>query len=197
MTGDGTQRSGTSTCPGCGLTAPGAAGPAPVEHVASAACWEAYGQLLSRSYTDATYRAVHQLVVDAYAAQHAGGTSRREVQAVALCLMTLCLVIEHGVDPGEGPALHKRMVAHRPGFTWLAPPPQHDLMTVADVLAARDADEHRRLVTEWARQVWLAWSAHHATIRAWNDHALGRSPEPATGRRPRVANPLSGARRGS
>ena len=172
MTGDGTPRSGTSTCPGCGLTAPEAAGPPPAEHAATAACWGAYGELLSRSYSDARYRAVHQVFVDAYAAQHAGGSSRREVQAVALCLMTLCLVIEHDVDPAEGPSLHKRMVAHRPDFTWLAPPSQHHLLTVADVLAAQNARQHCRLVRKWSYQVWQAWSAHHATIRSWNAQAL-------------------------
>ncbi|WP_462189015.1 MULTISPECIES: hypothetical protein [unclassified Frankia] len=33
---------------------------------------------------------MHQFVVDACAAQHPGGTTRREVQAVALCLMPRC-----------------------------------------------------------------------------------------------------------
>ena len=163
---------GMSTCPGCGLSAPDVAGPAPEEHVASAACWAVYGQVLSRSYLDPGYRAVHQVVVDAYAAQHAGGTSRREVQTVALCLMTLCLFVEDGVDPAEGPALHKRMVAHRPELAWLQPPTQPGPTTVADVLTAQDAVEHRRLVREWGHQVWRAWAPHHATIRAWNTHAL-------------------------
>ena len=161
-----------STCPGCGLTAPESAGPIPEEHSASAACWAVYGQVLARSYTDPGCRAVHQMVVDAYAAQHAGGTSRREVQSVGLCLMTLCLFVEDGVDPAQGPALHKQMVTHRPDFTWLAPPHQRGLMTVADVLSAHDADEHCRLVREWGRQVWQAWARHHATIRAWNTQAL-------------------------
>jgi Family of unknown function (DUF5946) len=164
--------SGVSTCPGCGLTAAEAGEPAPEEHSASAACWAVYGQLLARSYTDPDYRAVHQVLVDAYAAQHAGGSSRREVQSVSLCLMTLCLFVEDGVDPAQGPALHKEMVAHRPDFTWLAPPDQRGLMTVADVLSARDADEHRRLVREWGREVWRAWAPHHPTIRAWNAQAL-------------------------
>lgn len=161
-----------STCPGCGLTSLETTGPAPEEQLASAACWALYGQALARSYTDPGYRAVHQMIVDAYAAQHAGGTSRRQVQTVALCLMTLCLFIEHGTEPVQGPALHKQMVARRPDFTWLAPPDQHGLMTVADVLTAHDAEEHGRLVREWGHQVWQAWALHHATIRAWNAHAL-------------------------
>lgn len=159
-------------CPGCGLTADQVVGPMPEAHQASAGCWALYGQVLARSYTDPGCRAVHQVVVDAYAAQHAGGTSRREVQAVALCLMTLCLVVDDHVDPSEGPVLHQRIVARRPDFGRLTPPPQHGLMTVADVLDARDADEHCRLVRTWGQQIWQAWAPHHATVRAWNAHAL-------------------------
>ncbi|THJ64936.1 hypothetical protein E8P82_13685 [Arthrobacter echini] len=166
-----------STCPGCGLTASRPTNqvlvPAPERHTASDACWSLYGELLSRSYTDADYRRVHQLVVDTYTAQHAGPTGRRAVQLVGLCLMTLCLIVEDGVDPVEGPALHRRMMDRRPDLSWLTPPRQHDLMTVADVLTAQDAAQHQRLVGEWARQVWEAWTEHHATIRAWNAYALG------------------------
>ena len=88
-----------SACPGCGLIGPHSTGAPPAEHVASATCWRLYGELLARSYNNSDYRGVHQMIVDAYAAQHAGGKSRREVQTVALCLMTLCLFCEDAVDP--------------------------------------------------------------------------------------------------
>ena len=172
MTGDRPTAPAATTCPGCGLVAPDHGEPAPAEHRASAACSAAYGQVLARSYTDPACRRVHQMVVDAYAAQHAGGTTRRQVQTVALCLMTLCLFVEDDVDITEGPALHKAMVAHRPDFTWLAPPPRPGLLTVADVLTAESPTEHCRVVREWGAQVWQAWSPHHATVRAWNAQAL-------------------------
>ncbi len=163
---------GMNCCPSCGLAAVDTGGPRPAEHAASAACFDRYGQLLARSYSNAAYRSAHQLVVDAYAAQHAGGTSRRQVQTVALCLMTLCLFVEDGVDPRNGPRLHQLMVQHRPAFTWLQPPPQRDLLTVADVLGAADAAEHQRLVRDWAHQVWQAWQPHHLTVRQWHRQAL-------------------------
>jgi hypothetical protein len=90
--------------------------------------------------------------------------------------MTLCLFVEDGVDPAMGPALHRRMVAHRPEFSWLEPPRQDHLMTVADVLATSGADQHCRLVREWGRQVWQAWAPHHATVRAYNVQALRAPP---------------------
>ncbi len=170
-----------STCPGCGLTTSDTGGDPPAEHVASAACYRLYGELLARDYSDpGYYRRAHQMVVDAYAAQHAGGTSRREIQTVALCLMTLCLFCEDGISPAEGPRLHQQMAANRPTFTWLPPPPQQHLLTVADVLPARNAAEYECLVRRWAGQVWQAWAPHHATIRNWNSQALGG----AVGRQP-------------
>ncbi len=156
-------------CPGCGVSAPTAGGLAPVENRASAGCYALYGQLIARDYSNPEYyRLAHQVIVDAYAAQHAGGTSRREIQTVALCLMTLCLFVEGGVPPAQGPALHKRMVAQRPDFTWLQPPAMRGLMTVAEVLIAHTAEEHAHLAVQWGTQVWQAWKPHHATIRAWN-----------------------------
>ena len=175
MTPPAEQRDGTGVdvCPGCGLRAPGSGESEPAEHRASVGCYAAYGRLLARDYSDPErYRLAHQVVVDAYAAQHAGGTGHREVQRVALCLMTLCLFVEDGVLPARGPALHRRMVAHRPDLTWLAPPPTHGLMTVADVLPARTAAEHADLALRWGAQVWRAWTPHHATVRAWNTTAL-------------------------
>lgn len=175
-------RAVAESCPGCGLATSRGGGPVPEEHVASAGCFALYGHLLARGYADPEYyRVAHQVVVDAYATQHAGGTSRRQVQTVGLCLMTLRLFLDNGVHPAEGPALHKRMVARRPDFTRLAPPDTRGLMTVADVLTARSASEHARHALEWGAQVWRAWAPHHATIATWNAHALAST---GTRRRP-------------
>jgi hypothetical protein len=47
---------------------------------------------------------VHPLTVDTYAVQHPGVPERRTSQSLALHLITLCLVIERGADPRDGPA---------------------------------------------------------------------------------------------
>ena len=161
----------TARCPGCGLVvqtrelaaAPG--GPA------AAGCFALFGELLAASYTDPARRALHQLIVDAYTAQHAGGASRREVQAVAICLMTLHLFLERGIDPRQGPALHKTMVGGTVAFRRLEPPPPEDgAPTVADVLSPDEGYEQR--VTSWAEAVWSTWIPHHETVRAWTRTAL-------------------------
>ncbi len=137
----------------------------------SSACWRRFGEILAREFGDPAYFALHQVTVDTYAVQHPGVAERRAIQSVGLHLMTLCLVLEHGADPREGPKLHRRMV-QRPPLQWLDPPPMGDRLKVVDVLPARSPAEHGRLVHAWARDVWEAWAAHHDTVRGWVRHSL-------------------------
>ena len=161
-------------CPGCGLkvnemtivAAPGGA--------AAAECFGRFGALLAASYQSPARRQIHQLIVDAYTVQHGGGRSHREVQAIAVCLMTLYLFVSEGVDPRQGPALHKRMADSGTVFTWVEPPPPNDwTMTVGDVLAADD--ENYVLASQnWAKVAWAAWKPHHATVQSWIAEIIAR-----------------------
>ncbi len=163
---------GTSRCPGCGLVLPEHDGPTHPYIGTSPACWALYGQLIAREFNAPAYFVIHQMTTDTYAVQHPGVPERRSIQSVAIHLMTLCLVLEQGADPRDGPKLHKRMV-ERPAFHWLEPPQPNGNMTIANVLPAEDLVAHQRLVTAWARGVWKAWTPHHATVRAWIEHSLG------------------------
>jgi hypothetical protein len=160
-------------CPGCGLIADEGTDPAPPEFHASSGCWRRYGELLARSYGAQEYRSVHQLVVDSYVAQHPTGATRRSVQQVALCLMTLDLFLEQGYDVSRGPELHQRMMANLPELHALDPPDTSTELTVEQVLRAQDVAAHQHLVRAWAQQVWSRWRVHQRTIRRWNDEALG------------------------
>jgi Family of unknown function (DUF5946) len=80
--------------------------------------------------------------VDAYACQHPGEPGRRSAQSVGIHLMTLCLVLEDGADPRNGPKLHRRMVK-RPGLRWLAPPARRGQRTVRGLLSASTAGAYR------------------------------------------------------
>jgi hypothetical protein len=155
-----------SPCPGCGLVLPQASGPTHRYIGASAACWSLYGEVLAGIYGDADRRRLLQLVVDCYAVQHPGSPGRQAAQSVAIHLMTLCLCVEHGRDPGDGPRLHKAMV-ERPVFTWLEPPPSRGSFTIRDVAQAPTREQYESIVWRWARDVWQVWSAHHDTVRSW------------------------------
>ncbi|MGH2828062.1 MAG: DUF5946 family protein [Actinomycetota bacterium] len=161
-----------TACPGCGLVRPSTDGPTHPYIGSSPACWALFGEVLAREFNDPTYFRLHQVTVDTYAVQHPGVPERRSIQSVGLHLMTLCLMLEDGVDPREGPQLHKRMVT-KPHFQWLTPPEPNGDITVETVLAAQSATQHEELVETWARAVWNAWSPHHGTVRAWLDESLG------------------------
>jgi len=132
----------------------------------SPACWARFGEVLAREFGDPAYFAPHQITVDAYAVSHPGVPERRAIQSVGLHLMTLCMVLERGADPRDGPKLHKRMV-DRSAFTWLDPPTMDGRMTVAELLPADSPAQHERLVRAWAADVWDAWTPHHDTVQTW------------------------------
>ncbi|HEY0633553.1 MAG TPA: DUF5946 family protein [Thermoleophilaceae bacterium] len=162
----------TSECPGCRLVLPQHDGPRHPYIGASAACWALYGHLLARAYSDPEIIPILQLIVDTYAVQHPGTPERRAAQSVGIHLMTLCMVLEQGADPRDGPQLHKRMVT-RPAFSWLDPPPNRGSVTVGELVAVTDAGELDRRVWDWGREVWDAWALHHPTVRGWLRTSVG------------------------
>ena len=162
---------GLTLCPGCGLLLPAADGPTHSYIGASAACWALYGQVLA--IEAGTYRqpAWHRLTVDAYAVQHPGIPERRSIQSVCVHLISLCLVLEHDISPSRATRLLGTVLASRPAFVWLEPPPSGRL-TARDLLRAADRDDHERRSWAWAGEQWSSWRAHHAQIRLWTDDAL-------------------------
>ena len=105
---------------------------------------------------------VHQLTVDAYAVQHAGG--QHPDKSVCVHLVGLYLMLERGVAPLEVPPLLQRLAS---GTTWphLDPPKAHASLTVYDVAIAEAPQTHAMRVREWAAEVWGVWSAHHYVAR--------------------------------
>lgn len=156
-------------CPGCGADHPDVGATATHRYLRSSpACFAAFGEVLAASYPGLAYGPgdLHQTRVDAWVCQHPGD-GRAADQAVALCLMTLRLVLVDGVDPARGPALHQQMAARGP-YAALAPPARRGRLTVRDLLD-RPEDERDAATFAWAHEVWAAWSEHHDQVRRWLD----------------------------
>ena len=89
MTDDAAAPTDTTTgrwsfCPDCGLTLPGSADPHPRSNT-SEACWQLYGEVAAHEAANvAVLGRLHQLTVDTYPAQHAGGSAARIGVAFAL-----------------------------------------------------------------------------------------------------------------
>jgi Family of unknown function (DUF5946) len=87
-------------------------------------------------------------------------------KSYAAHLPRLCCGLEHDGDPQEYGAV-QRWLNGTVAIERLVAPSRRGQMTVADLRAARSAQEHSRLVREWAANVWRAYSTQHNVARQW------------------------------
>lgn len=163
-------------CPGCGARFPANVdGPTHAYMISSPGCWAAFTALVAREFDQAAYGSLHRHTVDAYAAQHPDHDDRRARQSVAVHLIGLCHWLEHGMPARVLTPITQALTAEPRDWPLLEPPAAYPI-TAVDVLAAATAEQHLRLVREWAEATWRAWSAHHDLIRAWAADALAKGP---------------------
>ena len=139
----------------------------------SAECWTVYSETLGAEYSDAAiFGQVHQLTVDAYALQHAGGEHPNK--SVGIHLAGLHLTTERGIKPPLIPPYLQRLAELVESWPHFDPPQTAWRLTVFDVaLVAGELESHTRVVREWSSEVWDAWSAHHAVVSALVAQHLG------------------------
>lgn len=120
---------------------------------------------------------LHQLTVDAYAAQHPGP----QVPAITLpfALIGLHLTLEEGWSGSAVRAAHQALARHHSRWPRFVAPGERGAMTAADVAAAASAHQHAELVRAWATGVWEAWEAEQPAVRSW---ALAVLPADLRGR---------------
>jgi len=151
------------TCPGCGLELPVGVRGYDRKFHASAECWSLFEELLAAEFQNAAlFGSVHQLSVDAYAVQHAGG--RHPDKSVCVHLVGLYLMLERGIAPARVPPYLQRL-ASRAVWPHLDPPAERAHLTVNDIVHAGSHQAHALRVREWAAQVWRVWGAHHDVAR--------------------------------
>jgi hypothetical protein len=81
--------------------------------------------------------------------------------------MSLCLVLERGVEPARATAFLQAAAQEKGRLHWLAPPASRGAISIKDVHAAGNATDHERLVCAWAESTWSAWATDHGTVRRW------------------------------
>jgi hypothetical protein len=113
---------------------------------------------------------MHDLAFDAYCMQHPG-TYCVSAKSYAAHHTRLCCGVEHGGDRQVyGPInrwLNGRVPLEKPEVL-----SERGSLTVANLRAARGADEHRQLVQAWARAVWHAYATQQDLARNWIRAAL-------------------------
>jgi hypothetical protein len=151
------------SCPGCGLEMPAGRQAYDGYFNTSPGCWSVFGEVLAAEFQDGVlFGQVHQLTVDAYAVQHAGGI--HPDKSVSVHLVGLYLVLVKGLTPAEVAPRYQRLIGSKPTWPRLTPPPVSGPLTAFDVASAESPEEHARLVRNWAAQVWNAWQRHHEVV---------------------------------
>ena len=154
-----------TACPGCGVVLPGSGEPWDPRSLASEACQALYGEVAGyESHHLLELGRWHQLLVDAYAAQHAGEAT--PAIGTAFALIGLHLALDAGRDGRQVRDAHRRLAAT--GKTWprFSRPAGLGDLTIFDVALARSPDEHIANLRAWAAAVWAAWADAHDAVRA-------------------------------
>lgn len=162
-------------CPGCGLSLPsGGAPPVTGYFNACPECWKLFTEVLGAEFSNAVlFGQVHQVTVDTYAVQHAGGD--HPDKSVDIHLAGLHFVLERGLRPTAVPKLLQRLADAVHDWPHWTPPETRGLLTIWDVALADDLVRRVDIAYEWAAGVWSAWSAHHAAIAALVERHIASS----------------------
>ena len=155
-------------CPGCGLRLPGLRGGAPAPQVnASAECQRLCHELSLYTLSHGDPFFIHQVAVDAYAAQHAGPASKPI--AIAFALIGLCLLLERGYTGKAVQRAHMGLANRSKRWPSFDPPAHRGNVTVADVLRVVPGSERDTAIMRWASSVWAAWERAHPAVRTLID----------------------------
>jgi hypothetical protein len=160
----------TFSCPGCALTLPMTDQVYDRKFNASAECWSVFEEVIAVEFQHpALFGRTHQLTVDSYAVQHAGG--RHPDKSVCFHAVGLCRVLELGVAPTDVAPKLQRLAGRTTTWPHFEVPAVRAALTVQDVaLAAGAVEEHVGRVRAWAAQLWESWREHHLAIRGIAGH---------------------------
>ena len=166
----------TTTCPGCGLVLPavGIAGDPAAN--ASQECLFVYGEVAGFELQHlAALGRFHQLAVDSYGGQHAGGDARSI--RVAYSVVGLHLYFEKARSGPQVRAAHSRMGRPQPWWPPFEKPAEVGTVHVLEVARlgsrADDVEGHARAMHLWGESVWETWRSHHAAIADLSRRLLG------------------------
>lgn len=165
----GKEKRNVVSCIGCGANVSETADPYTWYHnAASPGCWAVYMDLMAKEFGEYAYPEIHRLTVDSYAVQHPGDPTPQTIQSVNVHLAGLYLYLEKGVENRFISKVMSRMVDRFKGeFSWLEPPSNRGDVTVLDVVAVQNFQEHEEVVLKWVRSAWGAWREFHPVAKNW------------------------------
>lgn len=152
-----------SRCPGCGVLLPDCQKTPPDRCNASGECVQLYSDLMCYTVAKQDPAFIHQHAVDAYAAQHAGGTTRNIT--VAFGLIGLYLALEKKYTGKQVQRAHMQIARVRKDWPGLEPPSQPAALTVMDVLNVPNGPDKDAMILRWMAAVWASWAEQQQWVR--------------------------------
>jgi hypothetical protein len=150
-------------CHGCGLCLPDNHYNPPDGFNAVGECWQLYSDLLSYTVAKQDPEFIHQYAVDAYAAQHGGGTTRNI--SIAFGLIGLYLATERGYTGRQVQRAHMQIARIQKDWPRLEPPARLAGVTVMDVFRAGTGSEKDAMIRQWMVAVWESWTDRQEWVR--------------------------------
>ncbi len=129
-------------------------------------CKEAYDQLafytLRLGSGQAQQYFIHQLIVDAYGAQHLDEHSKPI--GAAFTIIGLYLFSEKNYTGKQVQLAHMQLGKEKHKWPKFMFPANRGTITVVDVLAAKEGIERDEMIKKWAKAAWEAFSENRPTI---------------------------------
>lgn len=124
---------------------------------------EAYNELsyYTLSHPDPSF--IHQLVVDAHAAQ----TANNDIKSITItfALAGLYLVVEKEFSGKQVQLAHMKLAKHKKQWPTFVLPNERGEVTVFDVLSAPAGVQRDTMIQEWCKSVWAAYKENQQQIR--------------------------------
>jgi hypothetical protein len=105
---------------------------------------------------------IHQNVVDAFAAQTAGETTKPIT--IVFALIGLYLYVEKGYTGKQVQRAHMQLAKFRRQWFMPALPLDRGAIRIQDVLAAAPGADRDAMIRKWCESAWQPWSASRQQI---------------------------------
>lgn len=142
--------------------------PVPVPHLyigAITECWNVFGEVLMKEYSNPEYFKVHRLTVDAYGAQHIGNQEdRRARQSANIHLIALYLTLVQKASEEEVLKFLRKATNVKKDWPSLFQRKQAYWLTIQDIAKEDNPLSHADLVIKWGQSIWEAYEDCHQEI---------------------------------
>ncbi len=157
-------------CPGCGAELDSEIDRLDEKLNASEACRELFNTLTYYTLAQRDSYFIHQLAVDAYAAQHYG--NQVKPIGITFALVGLYLVCERGYTGRQVQRVHMALAKKSKTWPQFSAPTKKAGLTVKDVVQVPDAEKQEGL-KKWHASVWDIWKSEELTVARLLEKHLG------------------------